>query len=63
MNETGKTGTIKERIAGWRSNLIWIVVVFIALYVFVCGISGIPWDTMLLAVKDRISDGLFHVLG
>lgn len=63
MNETGKTRTIKERIARWRSNLIWIVVVFIALYVFVCGISGIPWDTTLLAIKDRISDGLFHVLG
>lgn len=63
MNETGKTKTLMDRIARWRTNLIWIVVVFIALYVFVCGIACIPWDTILLVIKDRVSGGFFHIMG
>lgn len=59
MNETKKT----ERLMKWRSNLIWILFAFLAVYIIVgSGLFYIPWEFGMEAIRDSISDGCYSIL-
>ncbi len=53
----------QERLVRWRSNPVWIVVVFLVVYFFFCGaIVWIPWSFMLETFLPNLSDDLYIIL-
>lgn len=62
MNSTEKRKMILEKIMRWRTNLVWILVFFVGIYYFFCSALIIPWEYMLLAIRDRISEAFLYIM-
>ena len=62
MDEKEKKSRVRKRLARRRGNLIWILFVFLAVYFFGCGFASIPWELMMRAIRDSVSDGFFYIM-
>ena len=51
-----------RKIRNFRTNLLWILFIFLFNYILVSGILTIPFDALTVAIQDSISNGLFHIL-
>ncbi len=62
MDEKGKKSRVKNSLMWLRGNLIWILIVFAAVYFFGVSFAYIPWELMMEAVRDSVSDGFFYIM-
>ncbi len=60
--ETEQTPQKKERLVRWRSNPIWILLVFVALYIFVSVFVWYPGLYLLYMYQDQIPDSVYFIV-
>ncbi len=62
MDEKRRKSRVKDILMRLRGNLIWILIVFTAVYYVGAGFALFPWALMMTAVQDRMSDGFFYIM-
>ncbi len=62
MDKKNRGNRGREFVKWLRGNLIWIIIVYVAVDVFIAGYACIPCDLMLEAVHDSISDGFYYIV-
>lgn len=62
MQEKDRKQRKREKLVRWRSNLIWILFVFLAVYIFLAGLVSIPWFLFLRTIREHVSDAFYHIM-